>query len=147
MTGSKQALGNGTDTDVYKIEEQDGSYVINYYDEDNQKEEIWSIINNVTEGDPSKYVVENIRTNVGGLRDVENGTYTTFSNAYVISDGKTVDVTEAIETSGSVSELITSKVGSIFYQVTSDYLESGTQNFMIIKDGKSYSGTITLTPM
>ena len=35
LTGSSQALGNGTDTDVYKIEEQDDSYVVNYYDKNN----------------------------------------------------------------------------------------------------------------
>ena len=46
LTGSKQSLGNGTDTDVYKIEEENGNYVVNYYDEANQKEQIWSITNN-----------------------------------------------------------------------------------------------------
>ncbi len=47
LTGSRQSLGNGTgSSDVYKIEEQDGSYVVSYYTEDNQKEEIWSIANN-----------------------------------------------------------------------------------------------------
>ena len=43
LTGSKQSLGNGTETDIYKIEEENGSYVVNYYDKDNQKEEIWSM--------------------------------------------------------------------------------------------------------
>ena len=46
LTGGKQALGNGTDTDIYKIEEQDGSYVVNYYNEEGTQEEIWSIANN-----------------------------------------------------------------------------------------------------
>ena len=48
LTGSRQALGNGEDTDVYKIEEVSDKYVVNYYDEDNQKEEIWSVSNNGT---------------------------------------------------------------------------------------------------
>ena len=47
LTGSSQSLGNGTgSSDVYKIEEQDGSYVVNYYDEEETTEEIWSIANN-----------------------------------------------------------------------------------------------------
>ena len=46
LTGSKQSLGNGTDTDVYKLEEEENNYVVNYYDEDNKKEEIWSIEKN-----------------------------------------------------------------------------------------------------
>ena len=40
LTGGKQALGNGTDTDVYKIMEQDGSYVVNYYDQNGMEETI-----------------------------------------------------------------------------------------------------------
>ena len=46
LTGGKQALGNGTDTDIYKIEEQDSNYVVNYYDDKGTPEEIWSIANN-----------------------------------------------------------------------------------------------------
>ncbi len=43
LTGSRQALGNGTDTDVYKIEEQDSNYVVNYYDEEGTPQEIWNV--------------------------------------------------------------------------------------------------------
>ena len=43
LTGGKQALGNGDTTDIYKIEEQDGKYVVNYIEEDNSKKQIWSI--------------------------------------------------------------------------------------------------------
>ena len=50
LTGSKQSLGNGTDTDVYKLEEEENNYVVNYYDEDNKKEEIWSIEKNNNTG-------------------------------------------------------------------------------------------------
>lgn len=42
LTGGKQALGNGTDNDIYKIEEKDGSYVVSYYDVNGTPEEIWS---------------------------------------------------------------------------------------------------------
>ena len=52
LTGSKQALGNGTgSSDVYKIEEQDSSYVVNYYDEDGTPEQIWSISDSTSTGD------------------------------------------------------------------------------------------------
>ena len=43
LTGGKQSLGNGTDTDVYKIEDQDGSYVVNYYDQNGTPQEIWNV--------------------------------------------------------------------------------------------------------
>ncbi len=42
LTGSKQALGNGTDNDIYKIEEKDGSYVVSYYDVNGTPKEIWN---------------------------------------------------------------------------------------------------------
>ena len=51
LTGSKQALGNGTDTDVYKVEKENGMYIVNYYDEKGTSEEIWSIVNNQSSTD------------------------------------------------------------------------------------------------
>ena len=42
LTGGKQALGNGETTDIYKIEEQDGKYVVNYIDQNKGKKEIWT---------------------------------------------------------------------------------------------------------
>ena len=53
LTGSKQALGNGTNTDIYKIEEENGKYIVNYYDEKGATQEIWSISNttNTVTGD------------------------------------------------------------------------------------------------
>ena len=43
LTGSKQALGNGETTDVYKIKEQDGNYILSYYDTNNKEEQLWSV--------------------------------------------------------------------------------------------------------
>ena len=43
LTGSKQALGNGEDTDIYKIELKDGNYEVNYYDKNGETRNIWSI--------------------------------------------------------------------------------------------------------
>lgn len=45
LTGSKQVLGNGTNTDIYKIEEENGKYIVNYYDEKGTPEQIWNISN------------------------------------------------------------------------------------------------------
>ena len=43
LTGGKQALGNGEDTDIYKIERQDNNYIVNYYDDKGTPEQIWNI--------------------------------------------------------------------------------------------------------
>ena len=43
LTGSKQALGNGIDTDIYKIELKDGNYEVNYYGENGETRNIWSV--------------------------------------------------------------------------------------------------------
>ena len=43
LTGSKQALGNGETTDIYKIELKDGNYEVNYYGESGETRNIWSI--------------------------------------------------------------------------------------------------------
>ena len=43
LTGSKQVLGNGEDTDIYKIELKDGNYEVNYYDKNGETRNIWSI--------------------------------------------------------------------------------------------------------
>lgn len=46
LTGSKQVLGNGTDIDIYKIIENNGYYIVNYVDIDNNSKEIWKIESN-----------------------------------------------------------------------------------------------------
>lgn len=53
LTGSSQALGNGTDTDVYKIEKTKGTYIVNYYDKNNNPKQICIISNstNIETGD------------------------------------------------------------------------------------------------
>ena len=43
LTGSKQALGNGETTDIYKIELKNGNYEVNYYGESGETRNIWSI--------------------------------------------------------------------------------------------------------
>ena len=53
LTGGKQALGNGTDTDIYKIEEQDNTYIVNYYSKDETTNLIWSTSDNTEVGSPT----------------------------------------------------------------------------------------------
>ena len=44
LTGSKQALGNGEGTsDIYKVEGQENTYIVNYYDKNGTPQEIWNI--------------------------------------------------------------------------------------------------------
>ena len=51
LTGGKQALGNGTgETDIYKVEENNGTYVVNYYNEEGTPEEIWNMNTNIDNG-------------------------------------------------------------------------------------------------
>ena len=50
LTGSKQALGNGTGlNDVYKIEKEENNIILNYYDVDSEKEELWQVSESSTE--------------------------------------------------------------------------------------------------
>ena len=58
LTGSKQALGNGTNTDIYKIEEENGKYIVNYYDDKGTTEQIWSIISNTTNTETGDLTLE-----------------------------------------------------------------------------------------
>ena len=76
LTGSKQALGNGETTDVYKIEEQDGEYVVNYIDEKNGKRQIWNI-KNETEQDQSNIYTYTEEGYITGIKPeyFKNNTY------------------------------------------------------------------------
>ena len=76
LTGSKQALGNGETTDVYKIEEQDGEYVVNYIDEKNGKRQIWNV-KNETEQDQSNIYTYTEEGYITGIKPeyFKNNTY------------------------------------------------------------------------
>ena len=43
LTGGKQPLGNGETTDVYKIKEQDGNYILSYCDINSKEQQLWSV--------------------------------------------------------------------------------------------------------
>ena len=52
LTGAKQALGNGTgETDIYKVEEENGTYIVNYYNDEGTPEEIWNASSETAEGE------------------------------------------------------------------------------------------------
>ena len=138
LTGSSQALGNGMDTDVYKIEEENGMYVVNYYDKDNQKEEIWSIVNNDNEGDGSKYSVESIQ-GVFGLKDLENDSFTTFTNAYVNYNGELVDISEYIVNYEGISAINSWNISELI-----GFENNTMKEVVLIKDGKEYRGEVLM---
>ena len=139
LTGSRQALGNGTDTDVYKIEQQDGSYVVNYYDEEGTPKEIWNVVNN--EGS-SKYSVGNIDNNYIGLKDIEKDSLTTFLNAYIIYNGELIDITAAIKDENDISKMYIGDIGNIVYETTSKPFYNGMYDLIIVKDGQNYYGQV-----
>ena len=133
LTGSSQSLGKGTETDVYKVEEENGMYVVNYYDEYNQKEEIWNIVNNDSEGDSSRYSVE-IGNSIR-LKDLQTNSFTTFSEAYILYEGEWIDVSTCIfgdDKENGVSPFYISKIVNIS--------NNSMAEIKIIKDGKSYVG-------
>ena len=43
ITGQTLDRGNGTDTDIYKIEEKDNFYTLNYINENGESKELWKI--------------------------------------------------------------------------------------------------------
>ena len=43
LTGQTLDRGNGTDTDIYKIEEKDNFYTLNYINENGESKELWKI--------------------------------------------------------------------------------------------------------
>ena len=142
LTGSSQSLGKGTETDVYKVEEENGMYVVNYYDEYNQKEEIWSIVNNDNDGDNSNYSVENINESDSiGLRDVQNNSYTTFTNAYISYNNEMIDISNCIYTENGMSMI---SCWEIRKKVGSGLVWGDNYKVTVVKDGKSYSGEVVI---
>ena len=137
LTGSKQALGNGTNTDVYKVEEENGMYVVNYYDEDNQKEEIWNIVNNDNEGDSSKHSVENVDFDLIGLKDLQTNDFTTFLEAYIVYNDERIDISTCIIENTYIASNLVKNIVSIN--------NGDTVEIIIVKDGKSYSGEVKLS--
>ena len=86
LTGSKQALGNGKDTDIYVISLKNGDYVLNYIDNENNKQEIW------------KTASVEINVNVINLPNEERPTMSVLIVDSIVIDGEiTENLVERIE--------------------------------------------------
>ena len=138
LTGGKQALGNGTDTDVYKIEEENGNYVVNYYEQDGQKRNIWEVSNNENEGDSSRYSVESIITGFIGLKDLQTNNFTTFSEAYIIRNGEKVDISICINDNTAIL------VHELRDRLGIEINRGEVEKIIIVKDGKEYIGELIM---
>ena len=67
LTGSNQALGNGSGTsDVYILEEIDDTYVLDYYDEEGKDKQLWSV-------SISEEVLESKKSLILGYEDIYQG--------------------------------------------------------------------------
>ena len=138
LTGSSQSLGNGTETDVYKIEEENGMYIVNYYDKDNQKEEIWNIVNNDIEEDSNKYRVENYEFDSIGLKDLQTNEFTTFSEAYILQEGEKIDISTCIIENIYISS-------NLLMKYVEGINDGDNVEIIIIKDEKEYKGEVTIS--
>ena len=86
LTGSKQALGNGKDTDIYVISLKNGDYILNYIDNENNKQEIW------------KTASVEINVNVINLPNEERPTMSVLIVDSIVIDGEiTENLVERIE--------------------------------------------------
>lgn len=79
LTGSKQALGNGKDTDIYVISLKNGDYILNYIDNENNKQEIW------------KTASVEINVNVINLPNEEKPTMSVLIVDSIIIDGQRIE--------------------------------------------------------
>ena len=86
LTGAKQALGNGKGTDIYVISLKNGDYILNYIDNENNKQEIW------------KTASVEINVNVINLPNEERPTMSVLIVDSIVIDGeKTENLVERIE--------------------------------------------------
>ena len=144
LTGGKQALGNGTDTDIYKIEEQDGNYIVNYYDKDGTLEEIWSIENN-DEGTNTEYFIKSYGEDIMLVDKEENSTI--FDKAFIFIEDKKIDITSCIyryeQTSCYINSFTIYEYLVKLGEIPNDGSINGTmQEIEIIKNEKSYSEVV-----
>ena len=148
LTGGKQALGNGTDTDIYKIEEQDSNYVVNYYDKDGTPKEIWSIsgskntetgevtlepdtgkealilVYNVSEGDTIELPYL-LYTSTDGTNQVD----ATFNFTVDWGDGNTDNITNADIADKATHEYLTAGEKKIAITGTFECVSSHDENY------------------
>lgn len=144
LTGSGQSLGNGTDTDIYKVEEENSSYIVNYYDINGTPKQIWSIASADNEDDSSKYSVENINYGMIGLKDLQNDSFTTFTSAYINYNNEIIDITDCIYNQNNMSIIEGNDIRKVMRETASGF-SAGLYEVRIVKDGKSYSGEVEVS--
>lgn len=141
--------GNGTgNKDVYKIEEVDDKYVLNYYDAKENSKNLLEIdveeaetfrIGNFNFGNPED-------SNIALFNS--NGQKVTFEKIYLILNGEKLDASRYIQTRDGYSYLysldlydVVEETGENFWS----YCDFGEHEFIIEKDGKEYSGTAVVS--
>ena len=148
LTGSKQALGNGTGTsDVYILEEVDDTYVLNYYDEEGNDEELWSVSISGEELESQKNLIL-------GYEGISQGQtielpytkkYAVYNNDNPEGEVRTANYNFSVDWGdGTVTEGVTNdnivEKGSHTYSKAGNYQVKITGIFEAISDGHSDDG-------
>ena len=153
LTGSSQALGNGSGTsDVYMLEEVNDTYVLNYYDEQGNDEELWSVSISGEE-------LENQKSLILGYEGVSQGETIElpYTKKYAVYNNENREVKTANYNfsvdwgDGSVTEGVTNdnivEEGAHTYSQAGNYQIKITGTFDTIsdkysEDGNTYSSKI-----
>ena len=144
LTGSRQSLGNGTDKDVYKIEEKDGSYVVSYYDVNGNSKEIWKTDLDIEES----YKIGNCEVGESKVDFItlfnSEGEKVEFDKIYLVLNNERIDASKYIITENGYSYLSSIDLYEVFEELGREFWEEcnfGNHEFVIEKDGQEYKGT------
>ena len=88
----------------------------------------------------NNYNVENIDELNIGLKNLENDSYTTFSEAYIIYNNEAIDITEAITNENDISAILGGTIANIVDEKYQEFDYDLYKSIMIIKDGQVYYG-------
>ena len=150
LTGSSQALGNGSGTsDVYILEEVDDTYVLNYYNEEGKDKQLWSV-------SISEEVLESKKNLILGYEDVNQGEtielpytkmYMVYSSDNQEGEVKTANYNFSVDWGdGTVTEGVTNdnivEKGEHTYSKAGNYQVKITGIFDTISDSYSEDGNI-----
>ena len=148
LTGSSQALGNGSGTsDVYMLEEVDDTCVLKYYDEQGNDEELWSVSISGEE-------LESKKSLILGYEGVSQGEtielpytkmYSIYSDDNPEGEVRTANYNFSVDWGdGNLIEGITNdnivEKGAHTYSQAGDYQIKITGTFEAISDGHSDDG-------
>ena len=150
LTGSSQALGNGSGTsDVYMLEEVDDTYVLKYYDEQGNDEKLWSVSISGEELESQKSLILGYE----GVRQGETielpytKKYTVYSNDNPEGEVRTANYNFSVDWGdGSVTEGVTNdnivEEGAHTYSQAGNYQVKITGTFDTISNSYSEDGNI-----